>query len=682
MDNKVIIKQHDIKDCGAASLLSIIKHYNGYVPIDKIREDACITKDGITAYNLILAAKKYGFDSYGLRISNNDLLSNNIVLPCIAYVELKNGLKHYVVIYAITNKYFLIMDPAHGKIKMSINEFLEIFKNVLIILYPRCNIIKYEQDNKLYNIFINIIKEDKKLIISLLITSIMLTLFSILSSFYMKIAINSVTNNYINVFLLIIVIFIFITLTKIIMLFLQDYYANYLNKNINTKIMFPFLKHIFNLPLNVLSNHTTGEITTRVNEINNIKDLFSEIFINVLMNLLLAFVSCIVLLIINIKLFILLSSILIVYIITNIIYIKPINNYVDKSINDETELNSVLVSFLNGFISIKTSPNKRYFIDRLEYSLVNYLKTNFKFNFFINVYTFINNFIVEIGLFIVNTYGLYLITINKLTLIDLITFNSIYLYLIDPIKQIINLFPKIFYIKKTFTKINEFISLEEEKTNNKKEYFSNGDILISKVSFSYDYYNYPLKNFNLLIKKSNKVLIMGKSGCGKSTLLKLLYRIVYPNDGVILINNININDYNLDTIRNNITYVSQDEKLFNGTIKDNITLGLNTSVKYLNNILNICQVDDILNKRKLRLDTMVVEEGNNFSGGEKARIILARSLLRKTNIILLDEAFSEIEESDANKIINNINTFFNNKTIIYISHFKPKYQFDLELTLC
>ena len=681
MKSKVIIKQHDIKDCGAASLLSIIRYYDGYVPIDKIREDACITKDGITAYNLVLAAKKYGFDSYGIKIENKDLTSSNISLPSIAYVELKNGLKHYVVIYEITDKYFIIMDPAHGKVKMKKDEFYEIFKNVLIILVPRCEIVKYEKSNKLYDIFINIIKSDKKIIISLLIASIMLTIFSILSSFYMKIAINSVVNNYNNLFVLLVIIFLFITLFKTIMLLLQNYYANYLNKNINIKILIPFIKHIFNLPLNVISNHNTGEITTRINEINNIKDLFSDIFINFIMNILLAFSSCIVLFIINIKLFLSLLIIIIIYFIFNLFWIKPINNYVNKSIDEETNLNSLLVSYLNGIISIKNNSSNEYFNNKLEQVIIKYLKTNFNFNHFINSYTFLNNIIVELGLFIVNTYGLFLIMNNKLSLIDLITFDSIYLYLIDPIKHIIDLFPRFFYIKKTFTKINEFISLEEEKFSDKASDFSNGNILFKNISFSYDYYNFPLKHFNLCIKKANKVLIMGKSGCGKSTILKLIYRIINPNEGDILIDNINIKDYDLNTIRENITYVSQDEKLFNGTIKENIVIDRNINPKELNNILALCQVNDILDKRKLRLDSYIIEEGNNLSGGEKARLILARALLRKSNIILLDESLNTIEENDANKIINNINKFFKDKTIIYVSHFKPDYKFDMELIL-
>jgi ATP-binding cassette subfamily B protein len=112
MLKKVDVRQRDIKDCGAASLLSIIKYYDGYVPLEKIRQDTALSKSGITAYNLILAARKYGFDAKGIKATAEDLLSGQLLLPAIAYVTLSNGLNHYLVIYKVNKKNITIMDPA------------------------------------------------------------------------------------------------------------------------------------------------------------------------------------------------------------------------------------------------------------------------------------------------------------------------------------------------------------------------------------------------------------------------------------------------------------------------------------------------------------------------------------------------------------------------------------------
>ncbi|MBR1416383.1 MAG: ATP-binding cassette domain-containing protein [Bacilli bacterium] len=677
MLNKVSIKQHDIRDCGAACLLSIIKYYNGNISLEKIKIDTCIDKKGISAYNLILASKKYGFDSHGIKITFDELLSNRIVLPCIAYLELSNGLRHYVVIYKICKNYILIMDPAKGLKKVKLDIFKNNFKNVIIELCPISKIVNYSQDNKLINIFLNFLKEDKKLIISLLLTSIIFTILSILSSFYMKSILNSIDNNIKSLTLFIILTFTIITLLKIFLSYIKGHYETYLNKNIDIKLLPSFISHIFNLPLNAISNRTTGEITTRVNEINNIKEIFSNMFITLVLNLLLALTSCFVLMAISQKLTIVLLVLICIYLINNILWIKPINNLVEDNISLETNFNSTLTNNLAHIISIKNNGN--YLNNKLEENLISYLENSFKFQNKINIYNFINNFIVEIGLFVLNTLGFILIMNNLLELIDLITYNSLYLYFIDPIKEIINLIPKYVYIKRSFIKINDFLMLEEEEKESNKESFSNGNIFFNNINFSYNMYDFPIKNYSLNIIKGNKVLVMGPSGTGKSTLFKLLFRLYEPISGTISINNINILDYNLETIRKNIAYVSQDESIYNDTIYNNIVLGNDVFLDKLNKVLEICQVNEILDKKKLRLNTFIMEDASNLSGGEKARIILARNLLKDSSILIFDETFSAISEKDANKIINDIFTEYKDKTIILISHFKPKYKFDQEI---
>ena len=681
MLKNVDVRQRDIKDCGAASLLSIIKYYDGYVPLEKIRQDAALSKDGITAYNLILAAKKYGFDATGIKATSDDLLSGQILLPAIAYVTLSNGLNHYVVIYKVNKKNITIMDPAKGIKTIKLSDFNKIWQNVLIVLYPKTEIVKYEKSNKLFDLIIGVIAGEQKLINYLIITSILLIIFSIVGSFYMKVALNAVNNSLQNMLKFIALVFAIICILKAITNYLKNYYSNYLNKNIDAKIIVPFINHIFNLPLKAMNNYTTGEIMTRVNELNNIKNLFSEVIISGGLNLLLAITSMIVLYNVSSTLSLALFTVLIIYILFNLLLLKLIERQVNKNIIAETNSNALLTSYIGGFTSIKNINKLEYFQNNMEIYLIRYLKENFNFTKLINCFTFINDFIMEIGLFITNTIGLYMILKNNLELIDLITFDSLYLYLIDPIKQIINLIPKYYLIKNSFAKINDFILLKEEDLSEVSNDFSNGDIIFHNTSFTYNYYQYPLQNFNLNIKKGSKVLITGSSGCGKSTMFKLIYRLYEPKSGEILINDVNIKDYKLKNLRDNITYVSQDEMIFTDSLKNNITLGQDISVSVLNEVIKLCQIDNIINKKGFRLDSFILENGANLSGGEKARIILARCLLKNTPIIMIDETFAQIEESDANIIINRMMLKYKDRTILLISHFIPNYQFDQVLRM-
>ena len=134
MKKNEIVRQHDLKDCGVASLLSIIIHYGGYVPIETLRIDCNTTLEGTTAYDIIKTAKKYGFDSYGIKLDSID--DENIKLPCIAHLVLKNGLCHYAVIYSIKKNHVELMDPSKGKVIMKKEEFALYWTKNLLLFHP------------------------------------------------------------------------------------------------------------------------------------------------------------------------------------------------------------------------------------------------------------------------------------------------------------------------------------------------------------------------------------------------------------------------------------------------------------------------------------------------------------------------------------------------------------------
>jgi len=566
------------------------------------------------------------------------------------------------------------MDPAKGFKKMKHQEFKSIFKEVVIILSPITNIVNYKKQNKLFDIFFKIFNKEKKLIFNIFVSSIILTIVSIISSFYIKSMFNIVEDNVYSIFVCLITIFSLINILKVITNYLRSYYENYLNKNIDTKLFSSFLNHIYTLPLNAISNRSTGEILTRINELNNIKEIISNMFITLILNLFMAITSLIVLFLINKDLTIILILLIIIYLVNNIIWTKPINNLVEDNIEKETIFNSSTASILSKFISLKNS--HKYPIQKNTQTLLSYILNTFHLKSLLNIYNFINQFILEIGIFIINTYAFVLMKNNSIELLDLITYNSLYIYFIEPIRDIINLIPKYIYIKRSFIKINDFLQLENENLEGNSEHFINGDICFDKVKFSYNMYDYPINNYSINIKAGNKVLVMGKSGCGKSTLFKLLFRLYELNEGNIKINNINIKDYSLNTIRNNVSYVSQDEEIYNDTILNNILLGKNIPISKLNSILYITQINEILDKKAFRLNTIITSDSSNLSEGEKARIIIARTLVKNSKIMIFDETFSSIALDDANKMINNICLKFKDYTIILISHFKPCYKFN------
>ena len=156
----------------------------------------------------------------------------------------------------------------------------------------------------------------------------------------------------------------------------------------------------------------------------------------------------------------------------------------------------------------------------------------------------------------------------------------------------------------------------------------------------------------------------------------IIHKELLPQIGEVFIGGINIKDIDISTIRDNILYVSQKEELFTGTIKDNILMNRDISNEDFLNICKICEVEDIVKKKNLRYDSLIENGAINLSGGEMQRIILARGLLKKVNIIILDEALSEVDKKLESKIIKNIRNYFKDKTIIYISHKNQKRLFE------
>ena len=168
----IIVKQHDIKDCGICCLKSIMRYYGGDIPLETLRLDAKTNKNGTTAFNLIKTAQRYGFNAIGKKITE---IEDNKLLPAIAHVELPNGLNHYVVVTKINKNILTVMDPAKGIKKYTKEEFYKIWTNIILIFKPYHAIPHIKTHNTLKEITLKILKEEKTLIIKLFLINIFTT---------------------------------------------------------------------------------------------------------------------------------------------------------------------------------------------------------------------------------------------------------------------------------------------------------------------------------------------------------------------------------------------------------------------------------------------------------------------------------------------------------------------------
>ncbi len=664
MNRKYIVRQQDIKDCGVCCLSSIIKYYNGDIPLETIRLDTKTNRNGTTAYNLITAAKKYGFIAKGEKLKK---LKSNLPFPIIAHVVTKYGFNHFVVIYKIDKKYVHIMDPARGYRKEKMDYFSKEWTNVILIFKPYKKIPFHKKNNSLIKLFISVLKNEHSLIKSIIITDVFITTLSVILSYYFQFSMSLIETNFKSFIIFIIILFLLINAFKL----LFDYYRNklsiYLNKNIDIEIIPGFITHLFKLPLNSITTRTGGELLTRIQEINSIKNLFTKILISITLDLFLILGSSIFLYTISNKLFFILCIIAVAYILVGILSSPLIYKKINENIDCETEFNSELTENINMIESIKNLDYTDNSLKRIKDKYLYYEKSIFEFNNLNNNLLTIKSIINSIGEFIITSYGIILIINNNLSMLSLITFNYLLSYFLAPIENLIDLIPEYNLIKLSFLKACETLNIEEEKEGS-VEHFENGDITFKNISYSYDDLNNILENINITITKNDHITIKGASGSGKSTLCQLLNKNINNYKGEISIGNINIKDYSLKTIKQNILYVSQREELFNDSIEKNITLNKKISKTELDKILSLTEVKEIINKKNTRLETMIYDGGYNLSGGERQRIILARSIVRKPQILILDESLSEVEEERERRILEKLDKYLINTTIIYVSH--------------
>lgn len=661
-----IVLQDEIKDCGVSCIQMIIKYYGGYIKKSNLLEMTKTSKKGTTAFNIKEALINLGFAAKGIKCELKDINKDNIVLPCIANVIVNNSYKHFIVIYEINfkKKYLIIGDPADKVRKITYKEFIKIFNNILIVFFPIKTIQKEEDVSKINFIF-NLLKPHKKILINIFILSIFITLFSILTTFYTEYMINSL-NFYSKKYLIFLFcIFFSIYILKIFSNYFRNKLLLFINQKLDLVLTLDVFNKIIKLPYNYYQNRTTGDVISRINDLESVRDMISKVALSIFVDLPLTIISLIVLYFINNTLFVIGVIILVLYFIIIVVFRRSFNDYIKKIQVKKGEATSLMIESISGFETVKGMHIEENIKNKFEKRYVKYLKDIFKFQDLFFLQNLFKEIIDNIGFIVITLIGCLLVINEEMSIGRLLTFTSLLVYFLDPIKNIINLDTMIKEAKNSLKRILDIISYEEAKNGLVGE-FVNGDIEFKNLDFSYNDRDYILKDINLKIKKGSKVMVVGESGSGKSTLFKILLRFYKSKNNKVFINNIDLNNYDINTLNKNILYLGQNEILFNDTLYNNLNFGNSNSSKILD-ICELCQVDKIIDSN-LGYNMMIEENGFNLSGGEKQRIILARTLLKNFNILIIDEGLSQVDINVERKIIKNIFNYFKDKTIIFISH--------------
>lgn len=666
-----VVLQDGIKDCGVCSLLSIIRFYGGDVSKEFLRELTNTTKSGVSAYKLIEAAKEIGIDAIGMTGELEKIDINN--LPCIAHVIINKKYQHFIVIYDIDSKKekLIIMDPAKGKKTLTFSEFKLMSSNNYIFFHCTKTLPTISNKHILKSTIKKFLKTNKKFIPYISMLTFTYFIFNIISAFHFKYLIEyavnyNVDNNILTISIVILFIYIFKEITTFLKNVLLIKWSEMFDEEI-TKITY---EQIILLPYLYYKNRTTGEVISRIKDLSIIKEFLSKLIATITTDILTVIIFIIIMFSINKTLTFLSIAVSIILFIINLILTNIKDKKMTKYYKHEDKINSYLIETLASVDAVKGIHIENDIINNFNIKYKKYLESIYNVSTTESLTISLKNTITNIIMVIILGIGTKLVINNELSIGELIIYQSILNYYFYSVVNIVTLQKDFHNFRISLNRIEDLFTISKENFEGSGYYDMctlKGDIRYEDLTYSYNSHKI-FNNLNLTIKQGEKILLCGPSGSGKSTLVKLLMRYIEIPFGNISINNIDINHYHLNNLRNRITYISQQEFLFSNSIYNNIVMNREIKDNELEKVTKVTLVNKIIEKDNLKYQKIVEENGFNFSGGERQRIILARSLLKESDIYIFDEALNQIDIENEKIILNNIFKYLKNKTIIVISH--------------
>jgi ATP-binding cassette subfamily B protein len=673
LKKRVKIKQRDITDCGAACIASIAAHYQLQLPVSRIRQYAGTDKRGTNVLGLIEAAERLGFQAKGAKGPIESLAK--IPLPAIAHVVLKNGLHHYVVVYKVSVKHIVYMDPADGDFhKETIAVFKEKWSGVIVLILPDEGFQKGNAKISNTKRFLQLLSPHSAIMIQALVGAVVYTVLGLASSIYMQKLIDFVLPegnikllNLLSCIMVVLLLFqLFIGAFKT-MLGLQT------GQMIDARLILGYYKHLLQLPQRFFDTMRVGEVISRVNDAVKIRLFINDVALNIVVNILIVGFSIGLMFLYYWKLALIMLAIVPIYIL-----IYWITNKVNKKWNrtlmeQSAELETQLVESLNAIGTVKRFGLEEYANIKTEHRFIRLLRSIYKSSMYGLYIGTSADFFTRLFTIILLWAGSYYVINRELTPGELLSFYALIGYFTRPAASLIGANKSIQDALIAADRLFEIIDLETEASNENKVVLTPeliGDIHFNNVSFRYGTRMMVFEGLSLVIKKGTSTGIVGESGSGKSTLLSLLQNLYPLKEGKITIGGLDLQYINTKSLRQMISVVPQHIDLFAGTVIENIAVGeFEPDVQKILTLSALLGINEFIEQLPASYNSIISEQGVNLSGGQKQRIAIARALYRNPEILILDEATSSLDPVSEQKVQESLEWFKQQgKTVIIIAH--------------
>lgn len=671
---RTFVPQIDARDCGVAALASIAKFYGSDYSLAHLRELAKTNKEGTTALGIVKAAKEMGFETRAIQADMSLFDMDDVPYPFIVHVNKEGKLQHYYVVYHNKKDHLIIgdPDPTVKVTKMTKERFASEWTGVAIFLAPEPSYKPHKDKKNGLMSFLPLIFRQRALIFYIVLASLLVTLINIGGSYYLQGILDEYIPNQMKSTLGIISIGLIITyILQQMMSFSRDYLLTVLSQRLSIDVILSYIRHIFELPMSFFATRRTGEVISRFTDANSIIDALASTILSLFLDVSILTIVGGVLLVQNTNLFLLSLISVPIYIIIIFAFMKPFEKMNNDVMQSNSMVSSAIIEDINGIETIKslTSEESRY--QKIDSEFVDYLDKSFKLSKYSILQTTLKQGAQLILNIVILWFGAQLVMNGHISVGQLITFNTLLSYFTNPLENIINLQTKLQSAKVANNRLNEVYLVESELSNNQTltdSQFLTGDIRFEDLSYKYGFGRDTLSDINLTIKQGDKVSLVGISGSGKTTLAKMIVNFFEPYKGRITINNNDLKLIDKKTLRQHINYLPQQAYIFSGSILENLTLGANQLISQ-EDIIRACEIAEIrqdIEQMPMGYQTEL-SDGAGLSGGQKQRIALARALLTKAPVLILDEATSGLDVLTEKKVIDNLMAMAD-KTIIFVAH--------------
>jgi len=686
-----VVLQYDQMDCGPACVKMISQHYGKNYSLDTLRDYCSISHDGVSLLGISDALEEIGIKTIGGKISLSELI-NEVPLPCIIHWNQN----HFVTLYKIKSNTFFnkktlfyIADPGSGLKIYKEKEFKEHWlstqtkqeeQGVVLLTEPTQEFYKKEGekiDKGNVKFLLSYLTRYKKyfgqLIFGILLGSLLQLIFPFLTQSIVDIGIK---NQNINFIYLVLIAQMVLIVSQMGSDFIRRWILLHISTRINVSLVSDFFIKLMKLPMSYFDTKLVGDILQRISDHERVEKFLTSQALNVVFSLVTFITFGTVLFIYSIKIFTLFLVGSIIYTIWVFIFLKKRRELDFKYFEQKALNQSKTYQIISGMQEIKLQnyeKQKRWEWEDIQADL---FKTNIASLKLEQYQTAGNVFINETKNILITVVAATSVINGELTLGMMLAIQYIIGQLKSPIDQIVSFIHEFQDTQISLERINE-IHQKEDENSNKLDYFNNelGDdknIIIENVTFQYDGARSPkvLNNINLTIPQGKITAIVGASGSGKTTLIKLLLQYYQVTQGVIKIDSTNLKDFNTTFWRNQCGAVMQDGYIFSDTIAQNIAVTTNDNIdtERLTFASKVANIDDFINGMPLKYNTIIGQEGQGLSQGQKQRILIARAVYKNPQYIFLDEATNALDANNEKEITRNLTHFFKGKTVIIVAH--------------